>query len=241
MRTVMDIETARKTLGLDAKLITSESVFAWCDAIWIYRGFEDEPHALLASEKHSDGYINLNAVLQFPNLCAILAKDLIKELGEHGITTGNVDAVVSSSFAALTLGQEVARQLEAMFVFTEKEGDEQKWTGRFEVPEGTRILQVEELITTLGTTRKVKEAVWNSNPQVQSIKIDGKTVVATVFYRPDNLAKTELDYQIIPLIQKEIHNWFSEECPLCKKGSPALKPKPNWQRFLEYQRRFHGP
>jgi len=236
----MNIETARKTLGLEVKLIAFKDILAWCDAMWTYRGFDGEPHALLTSGNHSDGYINLNAVLQFPNLCAALAKDLTEALEEHGITTGNVDAVVSSSFAALTLGQAMARQLKAMFVFTEKKDKEQKWTGRFELPKGTRILQVEELITTLGTTRKVREAVLNSNSQVEFIKLDGKIVVATVFYRPDDLARTEPDYQIIPLIQKEIHNWSPEECPLCKKGSLALKPKPNWQRFLEYQRRFHG-
>lgn len=212
-----------------------EELLGICQAIWIYAGKEGEPHALLVSGKHSDGYINLNVVLQFPHLSEILARRLIENLKEQGITREKIDAVVSSSFAALTFGQELARQLNVLFVFTEKAGEEQKWSGRFELPPGARILQVEELITTLHTTRRVKEAVLAAHPTVKFLKVNGKTIVATAVYRPDDLSKEEPDFQIIALIPKEIHNWDPGQCPLCQKGSPALKPKPNWQRFIEHR------
>jgi len=207
----------------------------YCQASWFYAGEAREPHAILTSGKHSDGYINLNAVLQYPNLCEILAGQLIENLKKQGITREKIDAVVSSSFAAITFGQEVARQLNVLFVFTEKVGEEQRWGGRFELPPGARILQVEELITTFHTTRKVKEAILAGNPKVKFLDIDGKTIVATVVYRPEDLSKEDPNFKIIALMSKEIHSWDPEKCPLCQKGSPALKPKPNWQRFIEHR------
>lgn len=227
----MEIEKARKILRIKDE--SPERLLEICDAIWIYEG--NEPHALLTSGNHSDGYINLNAVLQFPNLCEILARKTIEKLEEKCHHWIPIDIIASSTFAAPPYGQELGRQLKSMFVFTEKEGDQQKWTGRFEIPEGAIIQQAEELITTLGTTRKVKEAILGSNPKVKFLKVDGKTVVMTVVHRPEKLPIIYEDYTVIALIEKEIHAWAPNECPLCQKGSSALKPKPNWQRFIEHR------
>ncbi|MFH0859191.1 MAG: hypothetical protein V1868_01060 [Patescibacteria group bacterium] len=229
----MNIERARKILSIETG--SPEELMQTPDALWIYAGKNGEPHAVLTSGKHSDGYINTNAVLKFTNLCEILAGQLIAALGQRGIIMKQIDAVVSSSFAAITFGQEVARQLKTLFVFTEKVGGEQKWGGRFELPAGAKILQVEELITTTHTTRKVKKAVLDSNPQVEFLGINGKTVVVTIVYRPEDLSKEDPEFEVIALIPKEIHIWDPDKCPLCKKDSPALKPKPNWQRFIEHR------
>lgn len=231
----MDLGKAREILEIEDG--SPEEILNQCDAIWMYQGKENEPHAILTSGKHSDGYINLNAVLQFPNLCQILAKQLVQKWIDEWWRAPyeNVDVVVSSTFAATSLGEEVAKQLGAMFVFTEKDGDQQKWSGRFELPKGAKILQTEELITTLITTRKVKEAVLTSNPEVEFLEVGGKTLVITVIHRPEKFPIPDDDYEVVSLIPKEIHNWDPDKCPLCKNGSIALKPKPNWQRFIEHR------
>jgi orotate phosphoribosyltransferase len=215
---------------------SAEDLMKECNALWIHTGNLEEPHAILASGKHSDGYINTNAVLKFTNLNQILANQLISEvLTEIENLNQGIDVVVSSSFAAITFGQEVARQLGTMFVFTEKSGEEQKWGGRFDLPKGAHILQIEELITTNQTARKVREAVLSANPTVKFLEINGKTLVGTIVYRPADLSIKDPEFEIVALLSKEIHVWGPAECPLCKKGSPALKPKANWQRFLEHR------
>lgn len=202
-------------------------------ASWVYQGLPGEPHALLTSGLHSDGYFNVNAVTQFPNLCKNLAGKLINRSMLDWLGSKDVDVVVSSSFAAITFGAEVAGQLDAMFVFTEKNGKDQIWTGRFELPAGVQVLQVEDLITTLSTTKKVKEAVSKANPEIEFLENNGKTLVATVVHRPVKLSEYP-DYEVIPLMELEIHNWESGECPLCEEGSYALRPKPSWQEFQRY-------
>lgn len=232
----MDIKEAREILRLSSQEITVQKAFKVCSAYWVYKGNSGEPHPLLASKLHSDGYLNLNAVLQFSNLCRFLAREIAVKIAEESISKRlkSVDVVVSSSFAAISLGQVVADELGVISVFTEKKNGDQVWTGRFELPSGARILQVEELITTLGTTQKVRAAVLEENSNVEFVKSDGKTVVATVVHRPLSLPIDYPDYKVIPLIALEIHKWEPEKCPLCKKGSVALEPKPNWLKFVKY-------
>lgn len=222
---------------LELKEATIEELLERANAFWVYTGQKGEPHALLASGKHSDGYINLNAILMFPNACEILARNLIVKLKEKGIRLEEIGAVVSSTFAAVVLGQEVARQLSVMFVFTEKDGEEQKWGGRFELPQGIKILQVEDLSTTVGTPRKVRHAVLDANPTAEFVQLNGKTVLAAAVYRPEQLPTVEPDYEVISLLEIAIHNWASDdECLLCKQGSEVLKPKQNWEKFPKIQK-----
>jgi orotate phosphoribosyltransferase len=122
-----------------------------------------------------------------------------------------------------------------MFVFTEKEQKEQRWSRRFNLPKRARLLQVEDLISTLSTTRKVKKAILAQNPDIEFLEKEGKIIVATIIHRPEKLPKAYPDYFIIALMEKEIHVWEPEECPLCKRNSPVLKAKPNWERFIKHQ------
>lgn len=223
---------AAKKIAEEVKRGLIERLFIEHDAIWIFGDRTGEPHALLTSGKHSDGYINLNIVLQSPQLCEILAEQLVRKLNSQGITKKDIDVVVSSSYAAILVGYAVARQLGVDFVFTEKLEGQQIFGERFVLSPGVRILQVEELITTTKTSRGVKAAVLNNNPEAKFLEVEGKTVVATIIHRPSKLPIVYKDYRVIALIEKEIHAWNPTKCPLCKQGSKALKPKQNWQGFL---------
>ena len=120
-----------------------------------YDGDPKAPHAELTSCLCSDGYINSSVVLCEPEVVRMLAFQLSVRLWQAGIPP--VDWVVGSAYAAVTLSYELARQLEANHGFTEKDlGDPKKMTwSRVEIPGGSRVLQCEELITTLGTTTEV--------------------------------------------------------------------------------------
>ena len=228
----MNLEEMRIVARMEG-LLDVEEAFKKCGAMWTYQEQEGEPHALLASGKHSDGYYNVNSVIQFSYFSKQFAWLMLWKFSKIGLE--NVDAVVSSSYAALPFGKAVADALGAVFVFTEKQDKEQVWTGRFELPEGTRVLQVEELITTMGTTESVRQAVIRDNPNpVEFIEADGKVAVATIVHRPAKLPIEYSGYQVVALMEREVHNWTIEECPLCKRGSRALKPKLNWAEFARY-------
>mgnify|MGYP002640005833 CR=1 FL=1 len=241
----MDNKKIREILEFNPKgesSITPISLLGGTEAYWVFDDaavFDDktnQPHAILASGKHSDGYFNISKALQFSNICEIFANMIKRAYCENvGVA---IDAVVSSSYAALPLGAEVARQLDTMFFFTEKDGEGQKWSGRFELVDGMKLLHIEDVISTLSTAEKVHKAVADANPNVKFLEKDGKAIVLTIVHRPSVLADYP-DYKIISLTEKEVHSWNPSECPLCKKDSKPLKPKTNWQIFqkvMEFQR-----
>lgn len=156
----MEMNQGRKILEipLDSD-IGIEEMFKICNAFWVYAG--TGPHAQLSKKDlHSDGYFNVNEVTKFSNLCHILAFDLFSKLKDIGI--GKVDVVVSSSLAAIPIGQAVAYEMNAISVFTEKKGEDQVYPERFEIPDRAVMLHVEELITSMNTTQSVHNAILNA-------------------------------------------------------------------------------
>ncbi len=233
----MDINQAREILEIPLYSdIGIEEMFKLCDAFWAYK--EKGPHALLANGAHSDGYFNVNEVTKFSNLCHILASDLSSKLEDIGIE--KVDLIISSSFAAAPIGQAVAHIIKAISVFTEKKGKDQVWTGRFEIPKGATILHVEELITSMKTTQSVHSALLNAElsgivpDDYEFVEYKGKPLVATIVHRPTELPINYPDFEVLPLYEKVVNNWKPDACLLCQEGSEAMKPKPNWQKFMQY-------
>jgi len=236
------IEKERKIRKLTEEMIGNDflSLFKVCNAIWIRDEDPEVPHALLTSGKHSNGYVDCSQVLKYPNLKEILVTRLLHnvlapfEIREYGsYLHGKLDYILSSSMAAVTLGDSVANKLDLAFVYTEKVNGVQKLK-RFEIPDGAKILQVEELVTTLKTTREVTRAVMEKNKNVKFIQDEnGKIIVLTLVHRPEKLPIEYPDYRILPLVEIEIHNWTPEECPLCRLGSEALPPKLNRNLFFK--------
>ncbi|MBU4204973.1 hypothetical protein KKE19_03685 [Patescibacteria group bacterium] len=213
--------------------MSAETILGWfevLDAGWLYQGDPDpaKPHAELTSGKCSNGYFDCRRVLCYPNLSEILAISLFNKLKISGIRP---QAVVGSPYSAITFSYEVARQFGIPHFFAEKDPADPKgkamvWKG--EIPGGSKVLQVEELITTLGTTQAVRQAVVEKNPEPITVL----TIVGTCIYRPDKLTADLGDRQIIALVGKEVSVWDPEQCPYCKVGSPRVRPRGNWTQLV---------
>ena len=91
------------------------------DAVWFYEGepSADRPHAELTSGLCSNGFADCLRILRYPNIAEILGLQLARLLRKSGID--RVDWVVSSSYAAITFGHEVAKALRAVFMLAEKD------------------------------------------------------------------------------------------------------------------------
>ena len=234
----MDLKKVRELLKKDPQEILNqkiEEILKETKAFWKFKGREKEPHALLSSGLHSDGYLNLNEVFKFPNYLDALAEKLIEKI-KFALRTKKieVDVIVSSSYAALPLGEKVASKLNALFVFTEKKENYQIWSGRFTLPEKAKVLQVEDVISSLKTVKEVRKALLKANPKIEFLKtFDKKNVVATLVFRPTKEGNYS-DFKIIYLLKWKISAWRKERCFLCRLGSKALKPKENWKKFLRY-------
>ena len=220
----------------DNKIMTPEEVVAWFeneDACWVYKGSPapEKPHAELTSGLCSDGFFDCLQVLRYPNIAEILARQLAGRLLRNGwFARDEVDWVVSSSYAAITFGHEVAKAFGAIFMMTEKDEKDPKkmvWR-RMAIPAGAHVFQVEELITTSGTFQEVYRAVNEGNP----VKPNFWGPVGSLVHRPPKLpAVYQSEFggrQVVALVEKEIRVYKPEECPYCKVGSLRYRPKSHW-------------
>lgn len=211
------------------------SWFRMADALWNYEGepSPNKPHAELTSGLCSNGYVDCPRLLSHPNVTDILANTLVVKLAIAAVV--EVDWVVSSAYAAITFGHEVAKVFGARFGNTVKDptDPEQKrmlWR-RLTIPRGATVLQVEELITTMGTTQEVRRAVKQGNAE----PVEFLSAVGTLVHRPADPAAVLRDNNIISVLEMEIWTKPPEECPLCAAGSPRVKPKTHWRELTGRQ------
>jgi len=217
-------------------IVLPETIISWFqnqDAFWQYQGSPDpkNPHAELTSGLCSDGFIDCLRILCYPNVAEILGFQLAQKMQPYLIRVGKVDWVVSSAYAAITFGHEVAKAVGAKFMFTEKDPSDPKgkkmlWQ-RITIPEGSVVLQVEELITTSGTFHEVRRAIQEGNSEA----VNFVPVIGALVHRPETLSVKYGDLKVVALIEREIKNWNPADCPLCRVGSPRLRPKKNWAQL----------
>jgi orotate phosphoribosyltransferase len=196
--------------------------FVRAGAIWLHDGFGKSPHALLTSGLHSDGYVNCTFVMQRPALVRgmLTAHDGLRPLLPTGAE--KPDWVVGSAMGAITFAFAAAEQLGAQAAFTEKDGDGMK-LARFSIHAGAKVLAVEDVISTGGSTLKTIEALR---------RCDAVQVLPYVVCLVNRSGMEEIGgFQIRALITPSIHTWKPEECPLCKQGSKALRPKEHWKEL----------
>jgi len=216
--------------------IAEPAILSWfelCDAFWGYEGDPgpEKAHAELTSGKCSDAFFDCLRVLRHPNLCEILAHQLVRRLARCNILqeVARPDWVIGSAYAAITLSYEVAKVFGATHGFVEKDptdpaGKRMLWK-RMQIPKGAKVLQVEELITTIGTTREVRRAVQEGN----GIPVNFLPIVGALVHRPAELPIAyDGDMKVVAVIERAVHSWNPAECPLCKAGSPRFRPKTHW-------------
>ncbi len=215
----------------DDKILSAEEilhVFDICDAGWMHDGDPKRPHAELTSGLCSNGFFDCLRVLCYPKLCEVLAVQLANRL-PRGQMPEKVDWVVSSSYAAITFGHEVAKILCAQFGFTEKDQNDPKkqvWR-RMAIPKDSTVLQVEELITTSGTFKEVRQAIQEGNAE----PVNFLPVVGDLVHRPPKLPADYGDLKVIALIEREVWAVDPSECDLCKAGSVRYRPKTHWKEL----------
>ena len=121
-----------------------------------------EGHFLLSSGLHSPVYLQCAKVLMDPKRAGKLCKAFAEKLAATGI---EVDMVVSPAMGGVIVGYEVARQLGVPSVFCERVDGEFALRRGFEIPEGAKILMMEDIITTGLSSRECIEMIgaWGGN------------------------------------------------------------------------------
>jgi orotate phosphoribosyltransferase len=170
-------------------------------------------HFRLTSGLHSPEYLQCALVLQYPSHAERLGGELAIEL--RRIAAGKrIDLVVSPAMGGVVIGHEVARALGAPAIFTERENGAMTFRRGFHVNSGSRVVVVEDVVTTGGSTREVVDLVRTSGGEVLA--------AGSIIDRSGGAA--DVGAPRVALATLKVTSWPQQECPLCAQGDPVVKP-----------------
>lgn len=167
-----------------------------------------EGHFRLSSGLHSNGYLQSALVLQHPDKAAELGKALALLVAPHGPT-----AVLSPALGGIVIGHEVARALGVRAVFAERQDGVLTLRRGFALGPDDRLVVIEDVVTTGGSTVET----------IDVAKANGATVVAAGSII-DRSGGWNAPVPYHALVTLSLPTWSEAECPLCKEGTPAIKP-----------------
>lgn len=203
------------------------------NAFWVHDGNPKRPHALLTSGKHSDGFFNSELVMEDPLTLDEACRELMVRLNSSRIPFLAFHRVVGPAMGAITFAHDMARHIaekrgySCFRSYVEKEergGIKSMLFRRTSLHRGEIVFLVEDVLTTGESVRLMKDAVIGAGGLVFPRM--------AVLVNRSGLSKIA-GMEIIALIDQPLHNWNPEECPLCKEGSEAIRPKTgeNWVRL----------
>ena len=168
-----------------------------------------EGHFRLSSGLHSDRYLQSALVLQYPEFAEALGHALA-ERNRHLQAT----VVLSPALGGIVIGQEVGRALGVRAVFVERQDGAMTLRRGFGLAPSDRVLVVEDVITTGGSTRETAAVAESIGAQV----VGAAAII-------DRSAKgAPLDLPMQALVRLEVPTYAPESCPLCAKGEAIVKP-----------------
>lgn len=170
-----------------------------------------EGHFILSSGLHSGRYLQCARVLMDPARAARLCSTLA------GIVRGRlpaVDLVASPAMGGVIVGYEMARQLGVSAVFFERVEGKLTLRRGFSIPEGSRVLMVEDIVTTGLSSREC----------ITEIEREGGKVVGAACLIDRSGGKAELPVPLVALAQLSIPTYGADALPPELASIPAVKP-----------------
>ncbi len=166
-------------------------------------------HFVLSSGLHSSVYLQCAIALRSPQTAARFGS----AIADH-FRSMEIEAVASPAIGGLVIGYEVARHLDVPFIWTERENGVMTLRRGFSVAKGERILVVEDVITTGGSTRET----------INVLEDGGANVVgaASIIDRSDGQA--DVGVQRFSLATLNVPSVPPSDCEPCKRGEMAVKP-----------------
>lgn len=166
-------------------------------------------HFRLSSGKHSDKYVQCAKLLQHPEYCNAVAKEI-----RNLFKVDNPDVVIGPAIGGVTLAYEVARVFKVRGIWAERKNKKMVLSRGFQIEKGEKVLVVEDVITTGGSVKEVLELMKRNGARVIGI-------ACIVNRAPRNPFK---NYKFKWLTKMKLNVYSKKDCPKCKLGLPTEVP-----------------
>ena len=179
------------------------------ERIFKQTGLMLEGHFLLTSGRHSNRYMQCAKLFQYPEYSEMICKDRADRFAGQ-----KIDMVVGPAVGGIIMSYEMARQFKVPNIFAERENGAMTLRRGFSIPEGAKVLVVEDVVTTGGSVREVMDIVAEAKAEVVGVCV----VVDRSGGKIDFGVPFEAAYET------EIQSYEPSQCPLCEQGLELVKP-----------------
>ena len=171
-----------------------------------------EGHFILSSGLRSPRYLQCARVLMDPARAERLARELASRI--PNIVRDQVEAVVSPAMGGVIIGHEMGRALQRPAMFVERPQGLFELRRGFHLGPGTRVLMVEDVVTTGLSSREAIEAVRSA----------GGVVVGEAALVDRSAGTVDLGVPFYPLIRIDVPTYQADSVPPELAAIPAVKP-----------------
>jgi orotate phosphoribosyltransferase len=189
-----------------------------------------EGHFRLTSGLHSSGYLQCALVLQHPQSAEALGAEIARLTRDLRATV-----VLSPALGGVIIGHEVGRALSVRAMFAERQDGTLTLRRGFMLGESDRVLVVEDVLTTGGSTRETMQVARASGAQVVGaasiVDRSGASNLRPPQGRADqgreaigSTRRADLGVPFSTLLDIDLPTYEPDKCPLCAQGLPVVKP-----------------
>jgi orotate phosphoribosyltransferase len=171
-----------------------------------------EGHFILSSGLRSPRYLQCARVLMDPARAERLAKALAEKIPAE--LRNAIDAVVSPAMGGVIIGHEMGRALGKPAMFVERPQGTFELRRGFHLEPGTKVLMVEDVVTTGLSSREAIDAVRQA----------GGDVIAEASLVDRSSGKADLGIPYFPLIHIDVPTYKPDAVPPELASIPAIKP-----------------
>jgi orotate phosphoribosyltransferase len=171
-----------------------------------------EGHFILSSGLRSPKYLQCARVLMDGARAERLAKALAAKIPQE--IRDRIEVVVSPAMGGLIIGHEMGRALGKPAMFLERPQGVFEFRRGFHLERGTKVLMVEDVITTGLSSREAIESVLDAEGEV----------IAEAALVDRSSGKADLGVPFFPLIRIDVPTYEADAVPPELAAIPAIKP-----------------
>jgi orotate phosphoribosyltransferase len=171
-----------------------------------------EGHFLLSSGRHSAHYLQCARLLMNPERAGRIAMAIAQQIPRELKT--QIGAVISPAMGGVIIGHEMGRALGVDAMFVERPEGVFGLRRGFNIEEGTKVLLVEDVVTTGLSSREAIKAIADA----------GGEVIAAASVVDRSAGSADLGVPFFPLIELNFPTYAPDEVPEELAATEAVKP-----------------
>ena len=172
-----------------------------------------EGHFILSSGLHSPKYVQCAKLLSHPYLAKKICLSLSKKIKKN---FKQIDIILSPAMGGIIIGYEVGRLLKKETIFCERVNKKFKLRRGFSIPKNSRVLIVEDVITTGKSSLECFSLIKKSKAKLLGF--------ACIIDRSDKKSLKIKNKKIISQVKIEVPTFKKNNLPIYLKKIPVFSP-----------------